>query len=227
MVGRDKVYWPNVTSAKIFKLLRERTDPDETRWQCYDCCLLGTAGRFCMQSCLVIYMCCSKNIKYLSTLKYFVQMIYKALDKSQDWLNYPAIINTDIDEQFIRKRKREPPTRFLEDNSDVDQVKDETFRGGHCLKKKIASSNVSDLPASSTLGDKPPLPTSLELQTAFRNGSSGSTSSLTLCSTPQHPFSYDMALRDANDIVKRHGHQPFSTEGAMLLNITYSNFYKN
>ena len=28
MVGRDKVYWPNVTSAKIFKLLRERTDPD-------------------------------------------------------------------------------------------------------------------------------------------------------------------------------------------------------
>ena len=61
MVGRDKVYWPNVTSAKIFKLLRERTDPDETRWQCYDCRLLGTAGRFCVQSCLVIYMCCSNN----------------------------------------------------------------------------------------------------------------------------------------------------------------------
>ena len=115
----------------------------------------------------------------------------------------------------------------MEDNSDVDQVKDETFQGGHCLKKKIASSNVLDLPASSTLGDKPPLPTSLELQTAFRNGSSGSTSSLTLCSTPQRPFSYDMALRDTNDIVKRHGYQPFSTEGAMLLNITYSNFYKN
>ena len=70
----------------------------------------------------------------------------------------------------------------MEDNSDVlDQVKDETFQGGHCLKKKIASSNVLDLPASSTLGDKPPLPTSLELQTAFHNGSSGSTSLLTLC----------------------------------------------
>ena len=48
----------------------------------------------------------------------------------------------DIDEQFIQKRKREPPIRFFEDNSDVDQVKDETFQGGHCLKKKIASSNV-------------------------------------------------------------------------------------
>ena len=61
-------------------------------------------------------------------------------------------------------------------------------------------SNVLDLPMPSTLGDKPPLPTSLELQMAFRNGSSGSTSSLTLCSTPQCPFSYDTALREANDI---------------------------
>ena len=90
-LDETRVYWPNVTLAKIFKLLRECTDPDETRWQCYNCHLLGTAGRFCMQSYLVIYMCCNKNIKYLSTLKYFVQMIYKALDKSQDWLNYPAI----------------------------------------------------------------------------------------------------------------------------------------
>ena len=44
---------------------------------------------------------------------------------------------------------------------------------------------------------------------------------------PQCPFSYDMALREANNIVKRHGYQSFSTEGATLLNITYSNSYKN
>ena len=32
-------------------------------------------------------------------------MIYKALDKSQDWLKLSSDINTDIDEQFIRKKK--------------------------------------------------------------------------------------------------------------------------
>ena len=94
-------------------------------------------------------------------------MIYKALEKKSSLAELSSDIKTDIDEQFIRKRKREPPIRFLEDNSDVDQVKDETFQGGHCLKKKIASSNVLDLLAPSTLGDKPPLPASLELQQLF------------------------------------------------------------
>ena len=109
-------------------------------------------------------MCCSKKNKISINLN--TDDLQNARQKSR-LTELSNDIITDIDEQFIRKRKWEPPIRFLEDKSDVDQVKDETLQGGHCLKKKIASSNVLDLPAPLTLGDKPLLPSSLELQQLF------------------------------------------------------------
>ena len=73
--------------------------------------------------------------------------------------------------------------------------------------RALACSSVADRPISSILA----------VALSLAATSAGKPTTNALCNSP---FSYDTALREANDIVKWYGYQPFSTEGAMLLNIT-------